>query len=179
MKSSRQIALLLAALVVPLSMFAAEAAKPAQPSSAAAPELDQGYLKLGFEQLASYPFNPPNFDPAANPQVTPPTGEEQIPAQVKGWNGKKAVITGYMVPVKMEKGLVTEFLLMRNTMACCFGTVPNMNEWVIVKMKQGVQPMMDVPVSFYGSLKVGAMFENGYMTGLYELEGERMGEVKG
>ena len=44
---------------------------------------------------------------------------------------------------------------------------------------QGVQPMMDVPVSFYGSLKVGAMFENGYMTGLYELEGERMGEVKG
>ena len=82
-------------------------------------------------------------------------------------------------PVKMEKGLVTEFLLMRNTMACCFGTVPNMNEWVIVKMKQGVQPMMDVPVSFYGSLKVGAMFENGYMTGLYELEGERMGEVKG
>jgi hypothetical protein len=27
-------------------------------------------------------------------------------------------------------------------------------------------------------LKVGAMFENGYLTGIYELEGERMGEVK-
>jgi hypothetical protein len=38
---------------------------------------------------------------------------------------------------------------------------------------------MDVPISFYGELKVGAMFENGYMTGLYELEGERMGEVQG
>ena len=61
---------------------------------------------------------------------------------------------------------------MRNTMACCFGTVPNMNEWVVVKMKKGVQPTMDVPVEFYGELKVGAMFENGYMTGLYELEGE-------
>jgi hypothetical protein len=54
-----------------------------------------------------------------------------------------------------------------------------MNEWVIVKMKQGVAPLMDVPVSFYGQLKVGAMFENGYMTGLYELEAERMGEVQG
>ena len=107
------------------------------------------------------------------------TGEEQIPSMVKGWNGKKAMITGYMVPVKMDKGLVTEFLLMRNTMACCFGGVPNMNEWVIVKMKKGVQPMMDLPVAFYGELKVGAMFENGYMTGLYELEGERMGEVQG
>jgi len=62
---------------------------------------------------------------------------------------------------------------------CCFGAVPNMNEWVIVKMKKGVAPMMDVPVAFYGELKVGAMFENGYMTGLYELEGEKMGDVQG
>ena len=89
-------------------------------------------------------------------------------------------MTGYMVPVKMDKGLVTEFLLMRNTMACCFGGVPNMNEWVIVKMKKGgVQPMMDLPVQFFGDLKVGAMFENGYMTGLYELACDRMGEVQG
>jgi len=39
--------------------------------------------------------------------------------------------------------------------------------------------MMDVPVAFYGQLKVGAMFENGYMTGLYELDAEKMGEVQG
>lgn len=142
-------------------------------------ELENGYLKLGFEQLASYAFTPPPFDPSADPKATPPTGEEQIPVAVKGWNGKKAVVTGFMVPVKMDKGLVTEFLLMRNTMACCYGSVPNMNEWVVVKMRKGVAPMMDVPVSFYGSIKVGAMFENGYMTGLYELDGEKMGEVKG
>lgn len=142
------------------------------------PALENGYLKLGFEHLASYPFTPPPFDPASTGAAQPPTGEEQIPTKVKGWNGKKAVITGYMVPVKMDKGLVTEFLLMRNTMACCFGGVPNMTEWVVVKMKKGVPPLMDVPVAFYGELKVGAMFENGYMTGLYELQGEKMEEVK-
>jgi hypothetical protein len=152
---------------------------PAPAVNLSALEMDNGYVKLGFEQLASYEFNPPAFDPAATPDVKPPTGEEQIPAVVKGWNGKKAVITGFMVPVKMDKGLVTEFLLMRNTMSCCFGAVPNMNEWVVVKMKKGVQPLMDLPVSFYGELKVGAMFENGYMTGLYELEAERMGAVEG
>jgi hypothetical protein len=160
-----------------MSVLRAADAVPA-PASAAAP-VENGYLKLGFEQLANYTFVPPAFDPAATPNAKPPTGEEQIPASVKEWNGKKAVITGFMVPVKMEKGLVTEFLLMRNTMACCFGSVPNMNEWVIVKMKKGVAPMMDVPVQFFGELKVGAMFENGYMTGLYELEGEKMGEVQG
>jgi len=177
------------AAVLPLSLVlssgvSAQAAEttPAAPGGAAAiaaPKVENGYLKLGFEQLAAYPFTPPPFDPAADPKAVPPTGEEQIPALVKSWNGKKAIISGYMVPVKMDKGLVTEFLLMRNTMACCFGTVPNMNEWVVVKMKTGVQPMMDVPVEFYGQLKVGAMFENGYMTGLYELEGEKMGAVQG
>jgi hypothetical protein len=170
---------IMALLALPLAARAAETPenKPAAP--VAPPQVEDGYLKLGFEQLASYTFTPPAFDPTADPKAKPPTGEEQIPPAVKSWNGKKAVITGYMVPVKMDKGLVTEFLLMRNTMACCFGTVPNMNEWVIVKMKKGVQPMMDVPVAFYGELKVGAMFENGYMTGLYELEGEKMGEVQG
>jgi hypothetical protein len=172
--------LVFASLALPLAaVTAADTATEAKPSEPAAPQVEGGYLKLGFEQLASYPFTPPAFDPTADPKATPPTGEEQIPPVVKSWNGKKAVITGFMVPVKMDKGLVTEFLLMRNTMACCFGTVPNMNEWVIVKMKKGVQPMMDVPVAFYGELKVGAMFENGYMTGLYELEGEKMGEVQG
>jgi len=162
----------------------AEEAKPVGvpavvvPQKLAEPGLDNGYLKLGFEQLASYGFTPPAFDPTADAKAVPPTGEEQIPAAVKAWNGKKAVVTGFMVPVKMEKGLVTELLLMRNTMACCYGSVPNMNEWVVIKMQRGVQPLMDVPVSFYGSLKVGAMFENGYMTGLYELDGEKMAEVK-
>lgn len=181
----RPLVVLIALSVASVATFAAETAGDAKapataaPAALTAPALENGYLKLGFEQLASYQFNPPPFDPAAKPDEKPPTGEEQIPAMVKSWNGKKAVITGYMVPVKMDKGLVTEFLLMRNTMACCFGTVPNMNEWVVVKMKKGVQPMMDVPVAFYGELKVGAMFENGYMTGLYELEGEKMGEVQG
>src|SRR5262245_37084304 len=179
MKSSHRLSwvLVLAIIGAPISALSADTAAAA--ATASAPQVENGYLKLGFEQLASYQFTPPAFDPAADPKAKPPTGEEQIPANVKGWNGKKAIITGYMVPVKMEKGLVTEFLLMRNTMACCFGTVPNMNEWVIVKMKKGVQPMMDVPVAFYGELKVGALFENGYMTGLYELDGEKMGEVQG
>ena len=175
----RRLALVVACAAAALAARASEtAAKPAT-DSVSAPAVDHGYLKLGFEQLASYTFTPPQFDPAATPNVKPPTGEEQIPAEVKSWSGKKVILTGYMVPVKMDKGLVTEFLLMRNQMACCFGAVPNMNEWVIVKMKKGVQPLMDLPIAFYGELKVGAMFENGYMTGLYELEGERMGDVQG
>jgi hypothetical protein len=143
------------------------------------PQLDQGYLVLGFDQLASYKFTPPPFNADADPKTPPPSGEEQIPANVKAWDGKKAMVTGFMLPVKLDNGLVTEFLLVKDAMMCCYGSVPNMNEWVVVKMAKGVRPLMDVPISFYGELKVGAMFENGYMTGIYSLVGERMGEVKG
>lgn len=143
---------------------------------AAAAELDPGYLRVGFDQLASYQFTPPPYDPSLPADAKPPTGEEQIPAEIKSLNGKKAVVTGFMVPVKIDKGLVTEFLLMRNQMACCYGAVPNMNEWVIVRMQKGIQPLMDTPISFYGVLKVGAVFENGYMTGIYELDGEKMSQ---
>ena len=158
---------------------------PAAPAPAAEfavitePEMEDGYLKIGFDRLAGFKFVPPEFDPAANPNVTPPTGNEQIPDIVKSWNGKKAVVTGFMLPTKLEKGKCTEFLLMISQMACCFGATPNINDWIVVRIPQGVPVMMDVPVSFYGVLKVGATFENGYLTGIYELEGERMGEVKG
>ena len=97
---------------------------------------------------------------------------------VKNWSGKKAIVTGYMMPTKMEKGLVTEFLLVKDPMMCCYGTVPNVNEWIIVRMKPGIQPLMDLPISFYGELKVGAMFDNNYLTGIYLLNGEKMGEVQ-
>jgi len=145
-----------------------------------APEVDEGYLRLGFDKLASYKFIPPAFDPVADPKAVPPSGNEQIPVTVKSWSGRKAIVTGFMLPVKMDGGLVTEFLLVKDPMLCCYGVMPNMNEWVVVKMVKGagVKPMMDVPISFYGELKVGAMYENGYMTGVYLLEGEKMGEVK-
>ena len=122
---------------------------------------------------------PPPFNADADPKTPPASGEEQIPANVKAWDGKKAMVTGFMLPVKLDNGLVTEFLLVKDAMMCCYGSVPNMNEWVVVKMAKGVRPLMDVPISFYGELQVGAMFENGYMTGIYSLAGERMGEVKG
>ena len=139
---------------------------------------DDNYLKLGFDRLAGYKFVTPAYDPVADAKITPPTGAEQIPTEVKDWSGKKAMITGFMLPTKMENGKATEFLIMANQMACCFGAVPNMNDWVIVRMPQGVPVIQDIPISFYGTMKVGAMYENGYMTGIYAMDAERMGDVK-
>ncbi len=142
--------------------------------AAAAPEMDGDYLKTGFDVLAGYKFVAPPMDPVLSAGGVRPTGEEQIPAEVKALNGRKVVIQGYMIPVKMEGGLVTEFIVVSDPLVCCYGNVPEMNEWIVVKMTKGVQPLQDVPLSFYGKLKVGAMFENDFMVGIYYLDGDRM-----
>jgi hypothetical protein len=131
-------------------------------------------LAVGFDKLASYDFVAPE-DPAKAAAA-----EAQIPAKIKEFNDKKVAVTGFMLPVKMDGGLVTEFLLVKDPMMCCYGVMPKVNEWVVVKMVgKGVAPLMDVPITFEGKLSVGQIYEGGYLTGLYLLKGERRVESKG
>lgn len=143
------------------------------------PTIEDGYARLGFDRLAGFKFVPPEFDPNAKPGTLPPSVADQIPDAIKKFNGQKAIVTGFMLPVKMEGGLVTEFLLVSSPMLCCYGTVPNMNEWVVVRMAKGVKPLMDVPINCYGRLVVKEQYDNGFLTGIYLLDGERYLEPKG
>ncbi len=130
-------------------------------------------LTVGFDKLASYEFTPPE-DPAQAAAA-----ETQIPERVRAFNDKKVAVTGFMLPVKMAAGLVTEFLLVKDPMMCCYGVMPKVNEWVVVKMVgKGVPPLMDVPITFEGTLQVGQLYEGGYLTGLYLLKGDRRIESK-
>lgn len=80
-----------------------------------------------------------------------------------------------MLPLKVEGGLITELLIMRDQSMCCYGTVPKINEWVSVKMTgKGVKPIMDQTVTLYGKLHVGEIRENGYLVGIYQMDGEKL-----
>ena len=139
---------------------------------AAEPMKADGYENVGFDRLAAFSYTPPETETAK------PT--DQIPEKIRALDQKKVAVTGFMLPTKMDKGLVTEFLLVKDPMMCCYGVMPRINEWIVVKMVGGgVKPLMDIPITFEGKLKVGEMFENGYLTGLYLLEGEKMAAVKG
>jgi len=174
-----------ASFLVTAEIYAADASAapvPAASSASAAgnagPEEINGYLKIGFDRLSGFPFNPAAYD-SAKPEAPPPSAAAQIPDRVKQFDGKKAVVTGFMLPVKTDKGLVTEFLLMKDPMMCCYGVVPQINEWIVVRMtNDGVQALQDVPLSFYGKLHVKEQYDNGYLSGIYLLEGEKMGQPK-
>ena len=161
----------------------AEASKPAQPtpSTATKPEAkeaktEDGFMQVGFEKLASFNYDVPDgpVEAKEGEKVTP-LKPNQIPQAVSTLNNKKIALQGFMLPLKVENGLITEMLIMRDQSMCCYGTVPKINEWVSVKMTgKGVKPIMDQAVTVYGTLKVGEMLENGYLVGIYQLDGERM-----
>src|SRR3954465_6623726 len=83
--------------------------QPAPPAAAKSAE-PSGYFRAGFDRLASYSFTPPEPDEAAKPGTPPPSGASQIPAAIKALDGQKVIVTGFVMPVKMEKGFTTELL---------------------------------------------------------------------
>ena len=140
-----------------------------------------GYQVVGFDQLASFEFATPTYDTAgADGQPTMKKGDEQIPERIMALNEKRVAVTGFMLPVRMVKGRVMEFLLVKDQMMCCYGVTPKTNEWIVVKMSgNGLPPSMDVPVSIEGKLKVGEMYDNGFLVGIYLLEGDKLSKTKG
>ena len=62
--------------------------------------------------------------------------KEQIPEAIHALNQKTISLKGFMLPLKVEQGLVTEMLIMRDQSMCCYGTVPKINEWVSVRMAE-------------------------------------------
>ena len=133
---------------------------------------------VGFDKLASYNFDVPDDEPVTNKAAGPDKADDQIPSTVKAFNQKKVFIKGFMLPLKVENGAVTEFLILKGDQSmCCYGNVPKITEWVSVKTaSKGIKPVMDQPVSIEGTLHVGAMRENGYLVGIYQMDGEKMVE---
>jgi hypothetical protein len=167
------------ALTVAANTSATQSSPPPQPSvlspqsltNSAPIEQINGYSKVGFDKLSGFHYVMPDEISETN---KPPA--DQFPPAIKSLNEKPIALRGFMLPLKIDQGLVTEMLIMKDQSMCCFGSTPKINEWVSVKMaeKNGVKPVMDQPVTVFGKLKVGEMRENGYLVGIYEMAGDKM-----
>jgi hypothetical protein len=154
---------------------AAAATKPDLPVKSAVDltEKPGDPLTIGFDRLAAYSYE--LGDDLAKTNAPPAGADEKIPKEIRALNNRQVALKGFMLPLKVEGGLVTEMLIMRDQSMCCYGTVPKINEWVSAKMvKGGVKPVMDQPVTMIGKLRVGEMRENGYLVGIYALEADSM-----
>lgn len=131
------------------------------------------FLVVKFDKLANYTFEVPQGT-IANEQEG--KSNDQIPSDVRALNKKRIALTGFMLPLKVDNGLVSEMLIMKDQSMCCYGAQPRINDWVSVKMSggKGVKSVMDQPVTVFGEIQVGEMLENGYLIGIYQMQGEKM-----
>jgi hypothetical protein len=67
--------------------------------------------------------------------------------------GKKVTLTGYVMPIKVAKGRLTEFFLVPTVAACSHESAPPRLQVVFVKTEQGiVRPKQAVPVRVTGTV---------------------------
>ena len=140
---------------------------------------------LGFNQLADY-------DLALTDELQSNTNRpawadakinDMIPAKLRAYDGKKVAVEGFLIPTDFDaQGKMTEFIVSKNQMSCCYGGPTAINEFVAVKVigppVKSTADFMDYPVRVKGALHVGAHRENGYLNAVYRMEAESISVVR-
>ena len=157
------------------SLFAVDAAE----GVALPTKMIGDYLRVPFSFLGDYWLDEPDWRQLADSKyIASLSYDTEIPDEVKQIDGKKVAITGFMLPIDVDKGKVKRFLLLKSTMSCCFGVAPRINEVIYVESskKEKIQTVMDMPITVFGKLSVGQQFREDLMLmGVYQLE---LDEVK-
>jgi hypothetical protein len=138
------------------------------------------YQMTSFRQLAGFPFQITTEILAveSDPLLATSKVLEQIPPEVKKLNERAVALTGFMLPVKFNEGLVTDFMLLPNTMGCCYGRMPRVNEIIIVNTTgKGFKHLKDIPITIAGTFHVGAIRNDGRLIGIYQMDCEQVIEA--
>ncbi|SDS32621.1 hypothetical protein [Opitutus sp. GAS368] len=124
-----------------------------------------GRINLNFEKLSFY------LPPGIQHSVWDGKGYgAYLPTGIKSYDGREVRIQGYMLPTKLEHGLVKECLVLANQMTCCFGQEPRFCQFIAARIDgPGVPDLMDQPLRFEGKLRVGDVFENGVWAAVYSM----------
>lgn len=167
-------------LLAALRLLTADAAR----AEAAAAELQkpvkqaiagEQMFAVGFDKLAAFEYTVvDSATGASEAEIEAAKQRDQIPAWIRLYDKQRIALTGFMLPLVVDQGLARKFIMMRDITTCCFGNVPNMNEYVIVTMKgAGVKPLQDVPVVLTGVFRINEIYEGGYLTSIFQMNGEK------
>ncbi len=132
------------------------------------------FQSVSWDTLASFPydFELPGTLEDASPEALAQRNERLIPAQVRALDRLPIAVRGYVIPISIEQGRVTEFILAaKNEIGCCFGDGLSMNQWIHVFVPEGrsfdLQPFGVATV--LGRLEVGEVVEQGTVMSLYRM----------
>jgi hypothetical protein len=140
--------------------------------------VDNGLIQLGWDKLSGFKFDVYEVSSETNIGRALIKSDDTIPAPLKAYDGKQVSVSGFVLPLRTRKGLTTEFLLLRDQGTCCFGAQAQINHFIRVKHTAGIEYGDPVPWKVSGTVRVGEIYIQGYLTGIYQLEAQTAVEVK-
>lgn len=152
-----------------------EEATPLQPEqieveASTEPDPDEEVQLMNFDDMADFDYTAPTLDEIEGGTERP----QQVPAEILAFDNALVEIEGYMIPIEVEQGKVRSFILSRTLSGCCFGDMPNIQEWVDVKMQDGTDAdyIPYAPVLVIGRMSVGELVDEYGITSLYRMTAE-------
>lgn len=139
--------------------------------------MEAGFIRLGYDKLSSFKFDVYEVYSETNSGRALVKSDDVIPPQVKAYDGKRVAVTGYILPLRTRRGLVTEFLLLRDQGTCCFGARAQINHFIRVRYPAGLKHGEPVPWKVSGTIRVGEIHVQGYLTGIYRMDAEQAVEL--
>jgi len=102
-----------------------------------------------------------------------PFSRDLLPSRVTALETTRIRIRGYILPSFQQTGL-TQFVLVRDNMECCFGPGALLHDCVVVRMKPGKTASFSIrPVAVTGTFRVEELRgPDGRHLAIYALDGE-------
>ncbi len=123
--------------------------------------LPAGYERITWNQLGGFPWR----EGAA------------LPPEVEALDGRDVGIFGFMLTLG-EGDRLSELVLVESLWGCCFGSVPDVNQTILVRLDPSTTAEYSAaPTLVTGRLEVGEAREAGFVTSLYRLQGARLHPV--
>ncbi|MGC3957928.1 MAG: DUF3299 domain-containing protein [Verrucomicrobiota bacterium] len=138
------------------------------------------YQPVSFEALAAFPLKVDWLVNPTNPGLDTLQRTGDIPEVIKSLHGQKVELRGFLKPLQQDASGMREFLLMRGHALCCQTNVPQINEWVHVRMIGPSLPF--VPESQFivrGVFAVGEAMGAGNVVSVYRLAGTEISAAPG
>ncbi|HEX5446313.1 MAG TPA: DUF3299 domain-containing protein [Pirellulales bacterium] len=142
----------------PPAADSSEAPAAAAPSRAGPPvrTADISFDDLKFEMLKTEPF-----------------ARSMITDKINALDGRSVRIRGYILPSFQQTGL-TQFVLVRDNLSCCFGPGAALYDCIVVDMQPGKSTDFSIsPVTVEGTFSVRELLDpDGKALAIYHLDGE-------
>ena len=105
-------------------------------------------------------------------------GIKGMPKQLNKFDGKKVMMTGFMLPID-EVENIKEFLLVQSLWSCCYGQPPDINGIVriVMKGKSRIDYQFE-PIKIVGDFKIEATSEDGYCVDIYQLYADKVEVIR-